>query len=108
MFAAQSAKGGAMTKELKRHLEHQSIQAAKAAEELAKKQTKIRLNIHAKGASDLIAVDNRQFSMTSDPYLVGQILFGPLGEYLKRRRSNVAVIIVKVIFISLFFFYCLL
>ena len=65
MFAAQSAKGGAMTKELKRHLEHQSIQAAKAAEELAKKQTKIRLNIHAKGASDLIAVDNRQFSMTS-------------------------------------------
>ena len=88
MFAAQSAKGGAMTKELKRHLEHQSIQAAKAAEELAKKQTKIRLNIHAKGASDLIAVDNRQFSMTSDPYLVGQILFGPLGKYSKATQEQ--------------------
>jgi len=30
------------------------------------------------------------------------------GKYSKRRRSNVAVIIVKVIFISLFLFYCLL
>ena len=32
----------------------------------------------------------------------------PLGKYSKRRRSNVAVIIVRVIFISLFLFYCLL
>ena len=32
----------------------------------------------------------------------------PLGKYSKRRRSNVAVIIVKVIFISSFLFYCLL
>ena len=30
------------------------------------------------------------------------------GKYSKRRRSNVAVIIVRVIFISLFLFYCLL
>ena len=31
-----------------------------------------------------------------------------LGKYSKRRRSNVAVIIVRVIFISEFLFYCLL
>ena len=31
-----------------------------------------------------------------------------LGKYSKRRRSNVAVIIVRVIFISPFLFYCLL
>ena len=30
------------------------------------------------------------------------------GKYSKRRRSNVAVIIIRVIFISLFLFYCLL
>ena len=32
----------------------------------------------------------------------------PMGKYSKRRRSNVAVIIVKSIFISAFLFYCLL
>ena len=74
-----SKSGGAMTKELKRHLEHQSLIAAKHAEELAAKKTKIRLNIHVKSASNLVAVDNRQFSMTSDPYLIGQIV-GVLGE----------------------------
>jgi len=76
MFAKKAAGGGSMTKELKRHLEHQSIQAAKLAEEEARAQTKVRLNIHAKSASNLIAVDNRQFSMTSDPYVVAQILIG--------------------------------
>jgi len=30
------------------------------------------------------------------------------GKYSKRRRSNVAVIIVRIVFISPFFFYCLL
>ena len=30
------------------------------------------------------------------------------GKYSKRRRSNVAVIIVRIVFISLFLFYCLL
>ena len=36
------------------------------------------------------------------------ILSYDYGKYSKRRRSNVAVIIVKVIFISAFLFYCLL
>ena len=31
-----------------------------------------------------------------------------LGKYSKRRRSNVAVIVVRIIFISSFLFYCLL
>ena len=31
-----------------------------------------------------------------------------LGKYSKRRRSNVAIIIVRKVFISSFFFYCLL
>ena len=30
------------------------------------------------------------------------------GKYLKRRRSNVAVIIVRIVFLSSFLFYCLL
>ena len=32
----------------------------------------------------------------------------PHGKYSKRRRSNVAVIIVRIVFISSFLFYCLL
>ena len=40
----------------------------------------------------------------SKPHLDG----GNNGKYSKRRRSNVAVIIVRVIFISPFLFYCLL
>ena len=79
MFAKQAANGGGnLTKELKRHLEHQSLQARLAAEQSAKRATRVQLNIHAKSASKLIAVDNRQFSMTSDPYLVAKIV-GVLG-----------------------------
>ena len=37
-----------------------------------------------------------------------QAPFVQIGKYSKRRRSNVAVIIVKIIFISVFLFYCLL
>jgi hypothetical protein len=33
---------------------------------------------------------------------------GLVGKYSKRRRSNVAVIIVRIVFISSFLFYCLL
>ena len=41
----------------------------------------------------------------SDP---NQVKDEKIGKYSKRRRSNVAVIIVSVIFISLFLFYSLL
>ena len=34
--------------------------------------------------------------------------YGRNGKYSKRRRSNVAVIIVRIVFISAFLFYCLL
>ena len=38
----------------------------------------------------------------------GRFRLTKAGKYSKRRRSNVAVIIVRIIFISLFLFYCLL
>ena len=38
----------------------------------------------------------------------GSVESKTIGKYSKRRRSNVAVIIVRVFFISSFFFYCLL
>jgi len=74
MFAKKAAAGGVLTKELKRHLEHQTIQQARAQAAADAKATRIMVNVHAKSASNLIAVDNRQFSMTSDPYCVAKIV----------------------------------
>ena len=66
MFAAKAAKG-VNSVELQREAKHRSLLAAKAAEAQAAKEVRVRVTVHAKAASNLIAVDNRQFSMTSDP-----------------------------------------
>jgi hypothetical protein len=72
MFAAKAAKG-VNSVELQREAKHRSLLAAKAAEAQAAKEVRVRVTVHAKAASNLIAVDNRQFSMTSDPYLDAHI-----------------------------------
>ena len=72
MFAAKAAKG-VNSIELQREAKHRSLLAAKAAEEQAAKEVRVRVTVHARAASNLIAVDNRQFSMTSDPYVDASI-----------------------------------
>lgn len=71
-FASRASKG-VNTSELRREMKHRSVMAKKAAELEATKQVRVRVCIHAKSASSLIAVDNRQFAMTSDPYAIACI-----------------------------------
>ena len=51
---------------------------------------------------------NRDIFILAANYLQNLDWHNNPGKYFKRRRSNVAVIIVEVIFISSFLFYCLL
>jgi hypothetical protein len=61
-----------------------------------RKEAKLHINIHDTEVSQLHSTSNLSSSLTTT------------GVRKKRCRSNIAVIIVKVIFISAFLFYCLL
>ena len=62
----------------------------------------------SKGVKDAIAQAGTYAVTNYIDLGAGILILGYGGKYSKRRRSNVAVIIVRVIFISPFLFYCLL
>ena len=64
---------------------------------------------HANAGYHYVGMDMVKQGGTKHPGPYGQTLIGfDAGKYSKRRRSNVAVIIVRIVFISSFLFYCLL
>ncbi len=69
MFASKASRG-VSTLDAVRAAKHRALKDAKAAAEAAAREVRVRVSVHARSASGLIAVDNRQFCMTSDPYLV--------------------------------------
>ena len=92
-FASRAA-GGVNSIELQREARHRSLMLAKKKEEQAAKEVVVRVTVHAIAAENLIAVDNRQFCMTSDPYLKASVCdiaadgSRRSGEHARTRSSS--------------------